>query len=104
MATLTTVTMRKELLGTPAASGSSSAPQSPFRGHWHSDVIDPIFLAGMTGANNGDGDSSRKTARRRDAATRRLPNAPSQRQPSPTLKPKERPASKGRVHKGRTRN
>jgi hypothetical protein len=71
--------------------------------NWHSYPIDPISGPAVMSTSNG-GPDSRETTRRRDAATRRLRNAPLQRRPSPTLKLKERPASKGRVHKGRTRN
>ena len=37
-------------------------------------------------------------------ALRRALNTPPKHRTAPTPKPKERPASKGRVHKGKTRN
>jgi len=44
--------------------------------------------------------SDEEAARRRDIVVKRMLNTP----PQPRAKkPKERPASKGRVHKGRTR-
>jgi len=52
--------------------------------------------------------SDEEAARRRDAVIKRMLNTPPQprrkKSPAPVTKPKERPASKGRVHKGKTRN
>jgi hypothetical protein len=62
-------------------------------------------------AQNSDDDqySPEETARRMGRALRRALNMPPQphgRNPHtpPTLKPKERPASKGRIHKGKSRS
>jgi len=68
------------------------------RGHYH------CKHDAMTDTNKNGRDKSREALRQREAGTRRLRSTPSQHQPAPTPKPKERPASKGRVHKGRTRN
>jgi hypothetical protein len=53
---------------------------------------------------SGDKRSSNKEAVRRGEARPRMVEIPRQSRPAPTQKPKERPASKGRVHMGRTRN
>jgi hypothetical protein len=51
--------------------------------------------------------SDEEAARRRDAVIKRMLNTPPQprrkKSAAPIPKPKERPASKGRVHKGKTR-
>jgi len=47
--------------------------------------------------------SEEETARRADEVTRRMINTPPQPRRSPVRKAKERPASKGRVHRGKTR-
>jgi hypothetical protein len=52
---------------------------------------------------SGDKQSSNKEAARRGVARPRMVEIPPQRRPAPTQKPKQRPASKGRVHMGRTR-
>ena len=43
-------------------------------------------------------------AERFQRALRKALNTPPKHRTAPTPKPKERPASKGRVHKGKTRN
>jgi hypothetical protein len=52
--------------------------------------------------------SDEETARRRDEVVRRMakmsPQPLGKKPTAPTPKAKERPASKGRVHKGKTRN
>jgi hypothetical protein len=48
--------------------------------------------------------SEEETARRRDEVTRRMINTPPQLHRAPKPKSKERPASKGRVHKGKSRS
>ena len=51
--------------------------------------------------------SDEEAARRRDAVITRMLNTPPQprrKKSAPAAKAKERPASKGRVHKGKTRN
>jgi len=54
--------------------------------------------------NQDDEYSPEETARRRDEAIRRALNTPPKPQKDMVgRKPKERPASKGRVHKGKTR-
>jgi hypothetical protein len=53
---------------------------------------------------NEDRYSEEETARRRDEVTRRMIATPPQPRRAPTSKVKERPASKGRVHKGKTRS
>jgi hypothetical protein len=63
----------------------------------------------MTDDREDDQYSPEETARRMERALRRALNMPPQphgRNPKtpPTLKPKERPASKGRVHKGKGRD
>jgi hypothetical protein len=60
------------------------------------------------GQHRDDQFSDEETARRRDDTLRRAlntPHKPHRQKPtaSPLSKPKERPASKGRVHKGKTR-
>jgi hypothetical protein len=62
----------------------------------------PAYISRMT--RSGDRRSSNKEAVRHGEATPRMVEIPPQRRPAPTQKPKERPASKGRVHMGRTRN
>jgi len=57
---------------------------------------------GMT--RGGNERPNNKEAMRRGEARPRMVGIPPKRPPEPTQKPKERPASKGRVHKGRTRN
>jgi len=55
----------------------------------------------------GEGDdrySEEETARRADEVTRRMINTPPKPRFAPANKPKERPPTKGRVHKGRTRD
>jgi hypothetical protein len=56
----------------------------------------------------GEGDdrySEEETARRADEVTRRMINMqPPKHRTAPTPKTKERPVSKGRVHKGKTRS
>jgi hypothetical protein len=51
--------------------------------------------------------SDEEAARRRDAVIKRMLNTPPQprrkKATAPTRKAKERPASKGRVHKGKTK-
>jgi hypothetical protein len=47
--------------------------------------------------------SEEETAQRRDEVTRRMINMPPRPRSTPTQKTNERPASKGRVHKGKTR-
>jgi hypothetical protein len=48
--------------------------------------------------------SDEETAVRRDEVTRRMIGMPPKPQSMLTRKPKERPASKGRVHKGKARS
>jgi hypothetical protein len=63
----------------------------------------------MTGKNENDEYTPKETAHRMERALRRAlnmppqPHGPNPKTP-PTLKPKERPASKGRVHKGKSRS
>ena len=60
------------------------------------------------GQRPNDNYSDEEAARRRDAVIKRMLNTPPQpRRKKPTMpiaKAKERPASKGRVHKGKTRS
>jgi hypothetical protein len=48
--------------------------------------------------------SEEETARRADQVIKRMLNTPPKPRPKPSQKSKQRPASKGRVHKGRTPN
>jgi hypothetical protein len=57
----------------------------------------------MPAKDDDDRYSDEETARRRDEVIRRMINTPPRHRQSPNPKPKQRPASKGRVHKGKTR-
>jgi len=58
----------------------------------------------MKGEGDDDRYSEEETAQRRDEVIRRMAKMPPQpRKAKPLPKAKERPASKGRVHKGKTR-
>ncbi len=55
--------------------------------------------------NPDDQYSEEETARRAEAVIKRMLNTPPQpRTPKPVPKTKERPASKGRIHRGKTRS
>jgi hypothetical protein len=59
----------------------------------------------MKGKDDDDRYSEEETARRADSVIKRMLNTPPQpRSVAPVKKAKERPAAKGRVHKGKARN
>jgi hypothetical protein len=60
--------------------------------------------AGTKPENPDDQYSEEETARRRDQVIRQMINTPPKPRSARTGKAKERPASKGRVHKGKTRS
>jgi hypothetical protein len=58
----------------------------------------------MAGKSNDEAYSKEETARRADQVIKRMLNTPPKpRSATPAKKAKERPATKGRVHKGKTR-
>ena len=62
------------------------------------------YIAEMDKKPDDDHFSEEETARRADQVIKRMLNTPPKPRAKPPQKAKQRPASKGRVHKGKTRN
>ena len=68
------------------------------------DALLSAYILDMKGKGDDDRYSEEETARRADEVIKRMLNTPPQpRTTKPAPKAKERPASKGRVHKGKAR-